>query len=53
MRPRLSEDRSNEIVLLNNHRDIAINSEEVIDVFAKSNRQLNFCNLNLMVMGTF
>lgn len=28
--------------LLHAHRDITINSEDVIDVFAKSNRRLDF-----------
>ena len=42
MRTRISEDRMNELALLHAHRDIPINSEDVIDVFAKSNRRLDF-----------
>ncbi|KAE9537023.1 hypothetical protein AGLY_006830 [Aphis glycines] len=42
MRTRISEDRLNGLALLHAHRDITINSEDVIDVFAKSNRRLDF-----------
>jgi len=42
MRTRISEDRLNGLALLHAHRDITINSEDVIDVFAISNRRLDF-----------
>jgi len=42
MRTRISEDRLNGLALLQAHRDTTINSEDVIDVFAKSNKRLDF-----------
>lgn len=52
MRTKISEDRLNRLALLHAHRDITLNSDDVIDVFAKSNRRLDF-NLDLMIMYVF
>ncbi|KAL4148597.1 hypothetical protein QTP88_002786 [Uroleucon formosanum] len=42
MRSRISEERLNGLVLSHAHRDAIINHDEVIDVFAQSNRRLDF-----------
>ncbi|KAL4082395.1 hypothetical protein QTP88_029993 [Uroleucon formosanum] len=38
MRSRISEERLNGLALLHAHRDVIINHDEVIDIFAQSNR---------------
>ncbi|XP_060862053.1 uncharacterized protein LOC132945023 [Metopolophium dirhodum] len=42
MRSRISEERLNGLALLHAHRDVIINHDEVIDIFAQSNRRLDF-----------
>jgi len=42
MRSRISEDRLNGLAVLHAHRNITIDSDDVIDVFSKSNRRLDF-----------
>jgi len=42
MRSRISEERLNGMALLYAHRDVIINHDEVTDVFAQSNRRLDF-----------
>lgn len=42
MRSRISEERLNGLALLHAHREVIINHDEVIDIFAQSNRRLDF-----------
>lgn len=42
VRSRITEDRLNGLIILHDYRVTMINSEDVADVFAKSNRRLDF-----------
>jgi len=41
-RTRMGEDRLNGLALIHTHKDVKIDIEDVINIFSKSSRKLNF-----------